>query len=196
MAVTWLLRSLTHQTWVLIGGICSGGSFTDSWWFFDTPTGLLLGFGRGGVWAVFSWISRFGAGKGMDKTEHPPVLKGSRREATSTPDTSWTAPRSSWYQEVWSYPPGVSVEVAKYGCGCQNRVGIPFWLVGEFTTHSSTYFSGDLDVHWAYGILTHGHLSVGVAYLSGSDSSKGCKVHFCWWSMVDKGIKHVRMNLL
>ena len=22
-----------------------------------------------------------------------------------------------------------------YGCGCQNRSGIPFWLAGEFTTH-------------------------------------------------------------
>ena len=27
----------------------------------------------------------------------------------------------------------------------QNRFGIPFWLVGEFTTHSRTYFSGDFD---------------------------------------------------
>ena len=22
-----------------------------------------------------------------------------------------------------------------YGCGCQDRFGIPFWWVGEFTTH-------------------------------------------------------------
>ena len=29
------------------------------------------------------------------------------------------------------------------GCGCQSRFGIPFWLVGEFTTHFRTYFSGD-----------------------------------------------------
>ena len=28
--------------------------------------------------------------------------------------------------------------------------------VGEFTTHFRTYFSGDWDVHWGYGILTHG----------------------------------------
>ena len=27
-------------------------------------------------------------------------------------------------------------------CSGQNRVGIPFWLVGEFTTHFRTYFSG------------------------------------------------------
>ena len=25
------------------------------------------------------------------------------------------------------------------GCGCQSRFGIPFWLVGEFTTHFRTY---------------------------------------------------------
>ena len=30
--------------------------------------------------------------------------------------------------------------------------GIPFW--GRCTPH----FSGDLDVHWGYGILTHGHM--------------------------------------
>ena len=28
-------------------------------------------------------------------------------------------------------------------CGCRNRFGIPFWLVGEFTTHFRT--SGDWD---------------------------------------------------
>ena len=26
--------------------------------------------------------------------------------------------------------------------GCQNRFGIPFWLVGEFTTLFRAYFSG------------------------------------------------------
>ena len=28
--------------------------------------------------------------------------------------------------------------------------------VGEFTTHFRTYFSGDWNVHWGYGVLTHG----------------------------------------
>ena len=37
--------------------------------------------------------------------------------------------------------------------------GIPFWLAGEFTTQFGLYFSGDWDVHWGYGILTHGHIS-------------------------------------
>ena len=36
-------------------------------------------------------------------------------------------------------------------------LGSHFWLVGEFTTHFRTYFSGDWDVHWGYGVLTHGH---------------------------------------
>ena len=36
--------------------------------------------------------------------------------------------------------------------------GIPFW--GRCTTHFRTYFSGDWDVHWGYGILTHGRLGV------------------------------------
>ena len=30
--------------------------------------------------------------------------------------------------------------------------------VGEFTTHFRTYLREDWDVHWGYGILTHGHL--------------------------------------
>ena len=42
--------------------------------------------------------------------------------------------------------------------GCQNRLGIPFWLVGEFTTHFRAFFRGDWDVHWGYGILTRGHI--------------------------------------
>ena len=45
-----------------------------------------------------------------------------------------------------------------FGCGCQKRFGIPFWLVGEFTTHFRTYFSRDWDVYWGYGILTHGQM--------------------------------------
>ena len=38
------------------------------------------------------------------------------------------------------------------GCGCQHHVGIPFWMVGEFA-HFRTYFSGDWNVHWGYGIF-------------------------------------------
>ena len=34
--------------------------------------------------------------------------------------------------------------------------GMPFW--GRCTTHFRTYFSGDWDVHWGYGILTHGQM--------------------------------------
>ena len=30
--------------------------------------------------------------------------------------------------------------------------GIPFWLVGEFTTHFGIYFGGDWDVHWGYDL--------------------------------------------
>ena len=30
---------------------------------------------------------------------------------------------------------------------------------GRCTTQFRTYFSGDWDVHWGYGILTHGHMS-------------------------------------
>ena len=43
----------------------------------------------------------------------------------------------------------------------QNRFGIPFWLVGEFSTHLRTYSSGDWDAHCGYGVLTHGQVSEG-----------------------------------
>ena len=38
--------------------------------------------------------------------------------------------------------------------------GIILIGIGEFTTHFRTYFSGDWDVHWGYGLLlvTHGHM--------------------------------------
>ena len=38
----------------------------------------------------------------------------------------------------------------RWGCGCQNRFGIPFWLAGA--PHLRTYFSGDWDVHWGYDL--------------------------------------------
>ena len=38
---------------------------------------------------------------------------------------------------------GLAVGALLSGCGCQNRFGIPFWLVDEFTTHFRTYVSGE-----------------------------------------------------
>ena len=35
---------------------------------------------------------------------------------------------------------------------------VPFW--GRCTTHVRTDFSGDWDVHWGYGILTHGQATL------------------------------------
>ena len=43
----------------------------------------------------------------------------------------------------------------------QNRFGIPFWLVGEFTTHFRTDFSGWIGMFTGgtIWILTHGRLT-------------------------------------
>ena len=48
------------------------------------------------------------------------------------------------------------------GCGGQNRFGIPFWLVGEFTTHFRTYFGGWIGrfTGGTIWILTHGQVSL------------------------------------
>ena len=42
--------------------------------------------------------------------------------------------------------------------GCKSKPMGSNFGVGEFTTHFGLYFSGDWDVHWGYGLLTHGHL--------------------------------------
>ena len=39
-------------------------------------------------------------------------------------------------------------------------LGSHFGAFGEFTTHFRTYFSGDRDVHWGYGILTRSQSAV------------------------------------
>ena len=93
-----------------------------------------------------------------------PARSSWRRRRRGAPRTrsACRASRSAWR---WPSRPGVvPLRVAMWamarpcGCGCQNRFGIPFWLVGEFTTQFRTYFSGDRDVHWGYGLLTHGHV--------------------------------------
>ena len=50
--------------------------------------------------------------------------------------------------QIWS------LHLGQCGCGCQHRFGIPFWSVGEFTTHFRTYVSGwiESDVHWGYDL--------------------------------------------
>ena len=44
--------------------------------------------------------------------------------------------------------------------------------VGEFTTHFRTYFGGDWDVHWGYGIFTHGHMPTFWNFALGKTNSK------------------------
>ena len=38
-------------------------------------------------------------------------------------------------------------------------MGSHFGGIGEFTTHVRTYLGGDWDVHWGYGLLTHGQVT-------------------------------------
>ena len=45
---------------------------------------------------------------------------------------------------------------ARYMAVVVKTNGIPFW--GRCTAHFRTYFTGHWDVHWGYGILTHGHI--------------------------------------
>ena len=88
--------------------------------------------------------------------------------------------------ETKSKPLSMSMSVTLYGCGCF-RVGTSSKVVHHFhphlmmstkgsrthynpSTHNQwyhgvgappilVYFSGDWDVHWRYGMLTHGHIN-------------------------------------
>ena len=92
------------------------------------------------------------------------------------------------------------------GCGFPRPVGfkgkrlgpgskptVPFW--GRCTTHFRTYSSGDWDVHWGYGILTHGLVCCfPLLVLKGSDFTTGnsfscCPVDwfFSWHSELGEG---------
>ena len=59
--------------------------------------------------------------------------------------------------------------------GCGSTIMVPF--LGRCTTHFRAYFSGDWDVHWGYGILTHGQVA-GLLYFV-----DGC-------GLDDSGIRH------
>ena len=54
-----------------------------------------------------------------------------------------------WAQLVGTNPNSGNLGVPPRGCGSKPMV--PFW-------GRCLYFSGDWDVHWGYGLLTHGHI--------------------------------------
>ena len=73
----------------------------------------------------------------------------------------------------------VVLRTLRCGCGGQNRFGIPFWLIGEFTTHCRTYVSGDWDVHW--GVIAFDPWPCDVAGLDHfSLVAKNRLESFCW----------------
>ena len=54
--------------------------------------------------------------------------------------------------------------------------GIPFWLVGEFTTHFRTCFSGDWDVHWGYAFpRTQGRQDTSGSRMAGVQRGKNTR---------------------
>ena len=74
----------------------------------------------------------------------------SRRRRTPSFSASWRPSASAGSGGRRSAAPNLALRllilsplVSRLGCGCQNRFGIPFGVVGEFTTHFRTYFSGD-----------------------------------------------------
>ena len=42
---------------------------------------------------------------------------------------------------------------------CHADLGMRLWLSNSLGTQFRLYFSGDWDVHWGYGIWTHGYIS-------------------------------------
>ena len=54
--------------------------------------------------------------------------------------------------------------------GCGSIPMIPFW--DRCATHFRTYFRGDWDVHWGYGILTHSHMAISFPSAVGGQSTR------------------------
>ena len=52
----------------------------------------------------------------------------------------------------------------------QNHFGIPFW--DRCSTHSSRHFSGDWDVDWGYGVLTHTQMHQSNCHPSSSSKAR------------------------
>ena len=65
---------------------------------------------------------------------------------------SWAAESHRLFAGLCDQAGRLSGEIS----GCGSKPMVPFW--GRCTTHFSRDFSGDWDVHWGYGILTHGHI--------------------------------------
>ena len=59
--------------------------------------------------------------------------------------------------------------------GCGSKQMAPFW--GSCTTHFRTYCSGDWDVHWGYGIWTHGQTSSTARFALGHDPCSQAPPH-------------------
>ena len=59
------------------------------------------------------------------------------------------------------------------------RHGIPFWLVGEFTTYFRTYFSDWIGMFTGctIWILTHAKPAPRIAWLSGELEARDCRRH-------------------
>ena len=89
----------------------------------------------------------------------PPAMASARLRASSSAAASRELVAGllvlAW-QILWSrsWCPKKRGSRPKIGprCGCQNRFGIPFWLVGA--PPILAYFSGNWDVHLGYRILT------------------------------------------
>ena len=72
------------------------------------------------------------------------VLERTQRETRTCSEGGWHDPRKT-EEDLQSIP---------FGCGSK-----PFWYhFGVCAPPILVYVSGDWDVHWGYGLLTHGHL--------------------------------------
>ena len=67
----------------------------------------------------------------------------------------------------WNFSgnPGIRCLHPKANCFGSKPMGSHFG-VAEFTTQLRTYFSGDWDVHWGYGLLTHGQMTLPLRYVT------------------------------
>ena len=131
----------------------SGAAFSISCCGKQTGFGARFLLGRFQTELVSLWV-----GKPGSHSVHPQVSSSrfqemSRQASQDLPSAE--AQRRAANRADMDTMPGPRPQSCVRPIGCGSKPMVPFWLVGA--PPIVVYFSGDWDVHWGYGILTHAH---------------------------------------
>ena len=137
-------------------------------------------------WAKLRWKQQaLGAGKANRSPTHSTAASLSCSSAWACRNSSRAASCAAWHS------PGRRAELRALNHVREKKhlhmaVGQNHWYhFGVGAPAVLVYFSGDWDVHWGYGILTHGHMIASCKAISQALTLTLCcsRLHFpCRWS--------------